>query len=109
MGRQHRHPNQLRWLVPPSTELIRKVIADAKVSIAQFERFHGMSRHAIANVLANQTNFHYHRDLPAKYWHLFYEDAPQKQVVKPKPKKQRTIKKQKSIKDPALLALGIGT
>lgn len=108
--KQHKHPNQLRWLVPPSRELIRKVIADAKVSIAQFERFHGMTKHAVANTLANQTNRKYHRDLPAKYWHLFYEDAPQKKTILHKPKKQRAIiKKIKPIKDPALLALGIGS
>lgn len=92
------HPNFYKWLKAPTIEQIDAVIKKAGVTQSQFERYYGIYPRAIAHVRCGAS------DLPAKYWHLFFEE-PKKKVSDPvrytkkidrqppqKVRKKRTVK-----------------
>lgn len=62
-----RHPNQLKYLKPPSWEQIEIVLKAHGVSGQQFERFYGMYPNQLAKIKCGDKN------LPAKHWHIIYE------------------------------------
>lgn len=101
------HPNQLRWLQPPSHELIRAVLAKHSITQRHFERFFGIALRTIHRALLAEDN-HDYRAIPPAYWHYFYEDDPQQKSsapvapIQPKPE-QPTPKR--IIQDPSLDAL----
>lgn len=86
------HENAYKYLLPPTIEQIDAVVKAANVNAAQFERFHGIFAGCIRDIRCGK------RNMPAKYWHLFFDTADPS-VVKavadspPETPKQRTIPK----------------
>lgn len=74
------HENNFKYLSAPTIEQIESVVKAVGVSEAQFERYYNLYDGAITHV---RIGF---RQLPAHYWHIFFE--PQKLTNKkanPKP------------------------
>lgn len=68
------NPNELaernfcKYLVPPSFELIDKVIRKSRLkTYTRFERTYNMAKESIKTYKKGRS------PLPRKYWHLFYE------------------------------------
>lgn len=73
----HFHPNKLKWLNPPTIEQIEAVYKKLNVSGADFERFYGMPKGMIAKVRRGD------KPMPAKYWHLFFEEPEKAPLFEP--------------------------
>lgn len=67
--------NRKKYLKAPNLSLIEKVIKKFDVSESHFELFFGIPSGTIKAMRYNST-----RQMPAKYWHLFY-DPPKRSTV----------------------------
>jgi hypothetical protein len=71
--RRSRHPNASRYLFPPTYEQIKSVIEKTGLSEPGFERFFGIPETTIKQVRLGKR-----KHLPTPYWHLIFENSPQK-------------------------------
>lgn len=110
--------NAKRYLKAPTVEEIDLVLKHLGVTATQFERFFNVYENCIAQLhmgaRANVTGRYgqtYERKLPRKYWHLIFENLPNKShsylkpVAQTKPKIKRAKKMKKVKMDEKILAL----
>lgn len=64
------HPNHYKYLRPPTPEELDKVIKALGLSGRQFERYFGLYRKCVCHTMTGW------RPMPAKYWHLVFENMP---------------------------------
>lgn len=115
MGYRHIHPNQLKYLHPPTYEQIMKVVKAHGVPAKQFERFYGMFD---CTIYRTNPNAKPHQPLATKHWHIIYESLERieknQSVVVPRrssfikshfPKKK--IKRPQKPRTPAVQRTGI--
>jgi hypothetical protein len=74
--RRSQHPNALRWLHPPTIEIIDAVIKKHNISETRFEDFYGIYFGCIRQVRMGI------RSMPVQHWHLFF-DTPQSPDSRP--------------------------
>lgn len=110
------HPNQQRYLRSPTYEEVMIVVKAHGVPVEQFERFYGIYVTCIKQMRRSNGT----KPLPARYWHIIYENLqkienreplpiwnptngiiplPQKKLKRTKKKKYSNVKKVGLIKE----------
>lgn len=102
------HPNEKKYIVPPSIETIEKVIKSLKISESKFEKLFGLFNGCISHVRMGV------KRLPPRHWHLFYEKisieiVPKTTLKRKKPQEEATPKPTPSSKNDVSTSKNIDT
>lgn len=100
---QEVHSNMTKWNKPPDIPLMRKCIQESGVGVTMFARYYGIPRATLAKSLSTAPKTT--RQLPAQYWHFFYEYGQHGPCKKELEKKEKKPPRKKPLTDPALLLL----
>lgn len=67
------HPNIVKYKnIPPSKELVKECLQKAGLGYRNFSKAFGVPMSCIAQLVFDCKSWRY-REMPAKYWHIFYE------------------------------------